>query len=1302
MALDGLLDALGYAGDSIDKFGGRALRGALGGKPRELMSVIPFSDRLGITDPKDIVYGGELAKKLGVIREGATPFDTGLASFATEAVLDPLNLLAGGTAVRAMSRGRKADTGAGLLGKRSGVGKFFRDLFKGDEGSLGLKYDTLPGETLNPGDYGLRRSDPEWVNNKTFYHGTVSDLASETLDPTKTSRANIHGRGIYTIDEGASTRSLPVSSFYATSKYNEQPPGMGLRPKVYQAKSEFEKILDLDEPLESHAKLANQILEAISQKIGHTPKYLFGPQSIGDAIGEHSAHTDINRLLKELGYDAYTYGDEADYYNAQYVMGLDPNDAYGVGRKTPYSIWEVVKQLASQEDGSLKMPDPSQGAAADIFEKLRSAIPYAKSGAVTPGPEWEAIVDQIDAMGLSRDVEKRLYDAVDNYGLYGKAFPSEEESLASDMFQIMGSEYEPPKDQGLMGKLKGLLGDESGSLGSRAVDNAMERIAFNTVGDGAGKPSHELFNQWLAEPVSDKSIRARAWNNQWPRERAAKDAHDAALDRLRAIALEASFASHDLGDSVADHDELYKRLRGINGLWMPGKAGQGVPFIGGMTDTSAEYAGVFDPSVVTGRGFGVKGGEPGSPGTLLSPMKTEPHADPASAQLTASNSLGGLIKDNTRGMRLDDPDSFFRKSLEEQHPNWIAQLKRLLFGESGSLAAPRQESRSASELVNEMLDETRYGWKQVQPTGLDSWQARTADPYAASGASGLLSMADTDDNLARRMLRWMRGRERDISNYVGGQPGEDQLRELRTSVGSSGLNSYLRGTFPGEVPPDLLRRYEAAVKGLDENQTLTALPWNAKLFRGMPGGSARRLSDQAGFDITNPSSIGRTFSDPGYLSTTPTPEYAAGYAPGGPILGIDAKRGTPAFMGELEELVLPRDTQLTITDILKRNSYSDKPVVQVEPTVPAGRFDTKNLMGGELYRAFMDLIGEESGSLATAPRVAGRPGRLDVNRELRFPPKEYWQELLSRDYSPENYQHLDGESYSGLTRSLDTLDSMVRNNMAETMPAARAKVIGDAFGVDTDINPYSLDDFKAAFFYGPGRNSIQVNQSHWPWFDKQQFGLEGFRDMWDGRFSWGDIDSTMMHEVGHSLHHKNLGQISPAGPDAALDFLQNTKPDSSLGGQVSGYARGSYAELIAEMFAAMAQGRTYPEDAMAAYSKLGGPPVTSDVTDLMGRIQDFFRSEGAAVGAQLPALSWNPLNLARNLGTAGAATGRQWESLAALANLAAAPAVPASLLLPEDDQRNQMARLATAQAGIGAGLSADLLSRYAKLRRLAR
>lgn len=125
-----LLDTLGYVGDSADKLGGRAVRGLLGGNTRELLSVVPFSDRIGLTDESEIVRGADLA--------GGNEW----LGFGMEMALDPSNYLGFGL-IDDVGRGGK------LLGKMAegsskiGRGGFLEDAwgkaskFMGDEsGSL--------------------------------------------------------------------------------------------------------------------------------------------------------------------------------------------------------------------------------------------------------------------------------------------------------------------------------------------------------------------------------------------------------------------------------------------------------------------------------------------------------------------------------------------------------------------------------------------------------------------------------------------------------------------------------------------------------------------------------------------------------------------------------------------------------------------------------------------------------------------------------------------------------------------------------------------------------------------------------------------------------------------------------------------------------------------------------------------------------------------------------------------------------------------------------------------------------------
>lgn len=93
----GLLSGLAYVGGALNK-PGRVVRGLLGGAPREMLNILPFSDALGITDPTQEVRGTDL---LGIDRSQAQQAGffspEGMSGFATELLLDPLMFLSAGS-----------------------------------------------------------------------------------------------------------------------------------------------------------------------------------------------------------------------------------------------------------------------------------------------------------------------------------------------------------------------------------------------------------------------------------------------------------------------------------------------------------------------------------------------------------------------------------------------------------------------------------------------------------------------------------------------------------------------------------------------------------------------------------------------------------------------------------------------------------------------------------------------------------------------------------------------------------------------------------------------------------------------------------------------------------------------------------------------------------------------------------------------------------------------------------------------------------------------------------------------------
>ena len=107
----GALSGIGYVGGLLDKFtGSRALRGLLGGKPRELLSILPGSDTFGITDERDIVSGEDI---LGGELDPDNLDSRDVLGFGLEMLLDPTLPLSFGP--RALSKAGQGVAKSGFL-----------------------------------------------------------------------------------------------------------------------------------------------------------------------------------------------------------------------------------------------------------------------------------------------------------------------------------------------------------------------------------------------------------------------------------------------------------------------------------------------------------------------------------------------------------------------------------------------------------------------------------------------------------------------------------------------------------------------------------------------------------------------------------------------------------------------------------------------------------------------------------------------------------------------------------------------------------------------------------------------------------------------------------------------------------------------------------------------------------------------------------------------------------------------------------------------------------------------------------
>jgi hypothetical protein len=109
------LGGLAYVGSVLEKaLGKRAIMGGLTGNARELLSVIPFSDTLGITDPEERVGGRELLRHFGAAGDEDN-WGNFAAGLGLDVAMDPATYLTFGAG--ALTKGGQIARRAGVLPK---------------------------------------------------------------------------------------------------------------------------------------------------------------------------------------------------------------------------------------------------------------------------------------------------------------------------------------------------------------------------------------------------------------------------------------------------------------------------------------------------------------------------------------------------------------------------------------------------------------------------------------------------------------------------------------------------------------------------------------------------------------------------------------------------------------------------------------------------------------------------------------------------------------------------------------------------------------------------------------------------------------------------------------------------------------------------------------------------------------------------------------------------------------------------------------------------------------------------------
>lgn len=136
--LDAGLGALSWVGGTLDKYD-NAFRNLIGGRPgAALRSAIPFSDTLGIYDPKtDYMSGQDLLQRFGILDQGEDKpllSAEGGLGLAAELVAAPSNLLPGFFGIKALTKaGKLAGKVAPHLDEVSSLAKALGIAKKADE-----------------------------------------------------------------------------------------------------------------------------------------------------------------------------------------------------------------------------------------------------------------------------------------------------------------------------------------------------------------------------------------------------------------------------------------------------------------------------------------------------------------------------------------------------------------------------------------------------------------------------------------------------------------------------------------------------------------------------------------------------------------------------------------------------------------------------------------------------------------------------------------------------------------------------------------------------------------------------------------------------------------------------------------------------------------------------------------------------------------------------------------------------------------------------------------------------------------
>jgi hypothetical protein len=170
------------------------------------------------------------------------------------------------------------------------------------------------------------------MNGRDWYHGSgTAGLTPAHLDPAKTSPYNVYGSGVYLTGDPRIARRYAAMAHGPREEDDEQEPsgrrtdGLSGAPTVYHARTNFRRLLNLNDPAPAHLRDAWRDAlpdDDFEDEGGAEAKRLYDdPATTADDLYSHLGAIDddsetpylkdeLNGHLQRRGYDGlYTYGD---------------------------------------------------------------------------------------------------------------------------------------------------------------------------------------------------------------------------------------------------------------------------------------------------------------------------------------------------------------------------------------------------------------------------------------------------------------------------------------------------------------------------------------------------------------------------------------------------------------------------------------------------------------------------------------------------------------------------------------------------------------------------------------------------------------------------------------------------------------------------------------------------------------------------------------------------------------------------------------------------------------------------------